>query len=341
MRRNWAALAAAAAVGLGVGSLTWADEVLFNNGDRLTGKITSAAGGKLTLETAVAGKVTVDLANVKTFSTDAPVEIGLQDGSVLNQRAQAADEPGTIRTEGGAAAPQTLPLATVKDINKPPVAWTGSFVLGGTLTRGNSKSESLNATFDAVRRAEDNRITLNAQYLYGRQRDPDTGDNTTTTDNWQASGKYDQFFTPKFYGFGIVKVERDNIADLDLRLSPSVGVGYQWVERPDLNFNTEAGGGWVYESFENDGAEERAVVRLAYHLDKKLNDTVSAFHNLEYLPGLTDPGDYNLNADAGLRATLTKQMFAEFKVEWKFDSEPAPDAAENDLRYILGVGWRF
>jgi len=49
----------------------------------------------------------------------------------------------------------------------------------------------------------------------------------------------------------------------------------------------------------------------------------------------------NPNTDAGVRVTLTKNMFTEFKVEWKHDNEPAPGAAENDLRYLLGVGWAF
>ena len=50
------------------------DEVLFLNGDRLTGKILSATGGKLTIKTEAAGDVTVDMAKVKTFSTDEPVK---------------------------------------------------------------------------------------------------------------------------------------------------------------------------------------------------------------------------------------------------------------------------
>jgi hypothetical protein len=76
-------------------------------------------------------------------------------------------------------------------------------------------------------------------------------------------------------------------------------------------------------------------------MDKKVNDKVTLFHNLEYVPSLEDAEEFNINADAGVRATLTEKMFAEFKFQWKHDSEPAPGAQENDLRYILGVGWSF
>ena len=59
-----------------------ADEILFLNGDRLTGKITKAEGGKLTIKTDTAGEVTVDLAKVKTFSTDEPIVIQSGDSFV-------------------------------------------------------------------------------------------------------------------------------------------------------------------------------------------------------------------------------------------------------------------
>jgi hypothetical protein len=98
---------------------------------------------------------------------------------------------------------------------------------------------------------------------------------------------------------------------------------------------------YVYEDFDHDGTNEHVAVRLAGHFDKKLHEKVTIFANGEYLPAFDDPGDYNLNADAGLRATLVKNFFAEFKIEWKRDSTPAPNAEKNDLRYLLGVGWNF
>ena len=52
-----------------------ADEVLFVNGDRLTGAITQAVGGKLTIKSDTVGEVTVDLSKVKTFSTAQPVQL--------------------------------------------------------------------------------------------------------------------------------------------------------------------------------------------------------------------------------------------------------------------------
>ena len=318
-----------------------ADEVVFNNGDKLTGKIVSADGAKLVIETTVAGKVTVDLSNVKTFSTDGPVELRLKDGSTLKDSIGPGEADGAVATKGsGNVAAQPLPIANIAKIN-PQENWTGSIVAGALITRGNSNTDNVNVSIDAVRRREDDRMTASAAYLYGKQEDPSTGDDSTTVDNWFLLGKYDYFLSEKTYLYALGRVERDRIANLDLRVSPSVGVGYQWIERPDFNFSTEAGVGWVYEDYETGDSEDHFAGRLAYHVDKKLNDKVSVFHNLEYLPSLEDIEDFNLNTDLGIKASMTERMFTQFKVEWKYDAEPAPGAEKNDLRYILGVGWDF
>jgi putative salt-induced outer membrane protein YdiY len=197
-------------------------------------------------------------------------------------------------------------------------------------------------TAAATRRAEQDRITVGVAYYYGRQKDPDSGDETTTVDNWFVAGKYDYFFTPQLYGFAGVRVERDRIADLNLRLTPSVGVGYQWYETPTFNLSTEAGIAWVYEDYEGRGSEDHFAARLAYHVDYAPHPAVLLFHNLEWLPSFESPiDDYNLNVDAGVRATLVSNLFAEFKVDVRQDSTPAPGREETDVRYLLSLGWRF
>ena len=131
-------------------------------------------------------------------------------------------------------------------------------------------------------------------------------------------------------------------ADLDLRFSPSVGVGFQWYETPTFNLSSEAGLAWVYEDFRNAGSDDHFAARLAYHVDWTPYKGVLLFHNLEWLPAFDDPfGDYNLNGDVGLRTTIVQGFFAEAKVEGRYDSVPAPGAEKEDLRYLLAIGWSF
>lgn len=342
---KFARMAAVLAAALSVSSVL-GGEIVFKNGDRLTGEVTQLGDGKLKIKSAVAGEITVSLSDVATFSTDAPVEIKLKDGNVLKQQVQKSEEPGKIQTvpsESGVAGSQlTLDqFATINEPKAPAVKWTGNIKAGALLTRGNSDTDAANVSGEAVRRSVDDRFSLTGQYLYGRQKNDDTGEKTTSTDNWTIQGKYDYFITKKLYLYGVAKFERDRIADLSLRAQPGVGVGYQWIESAKANFSTEAGLGFTYEDYKGGDSNSYINARAAYHYDRVIRDNVKFIHNVEYLPSLEDINKFNLNADAGIRVALTEKFFTEFKVEWKYNSEPAEDASDSDLRYILAVGWQF
>ena len=139
--RSLQMLVCALTLSLVVAGRVAADEILFLNGDRLSGKIVRADGGKLTIKSETAGEVTVDLAKVKTFSTDEPIVIKTGDTTVSSKVTGGAD--GTVQVvpvAGG--SPQVIALKDVAKINLPGVKWTGSFVANALVTTGNSETEN-------------------------------------------------------------------------------------------------------------------------------------------------------------------------------------------------------
>ena len=321
-----------------------ADEVIFLNGDRLTGKIVSAAGGKLVLKTDAAGEITIDLAQVRTFSSDDPVRLRVGEKAQVDSKIAPGPAAGEVQAQMTPdTPPQPLPITDITAINVPSLEWTGSLALNGLFTSGNSETTQIGFTSRLGKRWESDRLTLGADYAYGRQEDQDTGEESTTTDYGMAFAKYDHFFTRKFYVYGLVKLEHDGVADLELRFAPSVGVGYQWFEGPTFNLLTEAGIGWVYERYENDRENDFIAGRLAYAVDwSPIPGRLKLYHTLEYLPSLEDfTEDYLLNIVAGIRATVYKGFFADFRVEWSHDNTPAPGRKKDDTRIIVGVGWEF
>ncbi len=323
-------------------------EVIFKNGDRLTGKVTTGSEGKLTIESAMAGKVVVNMADVKTFTTDEPVELVLKDGSTVKQQVTAPASPPastepSIATAGGTVAAQNFALGDVVAINPPPkdTGWKGDVAAGAIFQTGNSESTSVDIEANAARRREDDRFTGKGQYLFASQKDKTTSESSTTTDSYLVSGQYDYFLTKKLYLFGRVQAERDRVADLDFRGTGSVGVGYQWIESAKTNFSTELGVGYTYEDYKSQEARDFVSARAAYHVDHKLWQNVGVFHNLEYTPSLEDFANYKINADGGLRFTVTENLFTQLKMEWKYDSQPADNKDNSDFRYLMQVGWKF
>jgi len=91
-----------------------------------------------------------------------------------------------------------------------------------------------------------------------------------------------------------------------------------------------------------DSLRERRSPHRQDHRGRRGHDAILPFHNLEWIPSFEDPvGDYNLNTDAGVRATIIGGLFSEAKVEARQDSTPAPGNEETDVRYLLSLGWTF
>jgi putative salt-induced outer membrane protein YdiY len=331
--------------GLALSAAVSADEVHFKNGDRLSGEIVRMTDGKLLLKLAVGGELEVDVSQIKTFSSEAPIKIHLADGTVLHQRVEAAEPDQFAIAEGPNLRPQPIDLASVESINPPPKKepkWTGSISGSISSTQGNTENKSYAGSVSLSRRSEKDRLTASADIAQSEQEDPDTNVNKTTEKWWRTQAQYDYFFSPKFFAFVNSRYEKDKIADLDRRIILGGGGGYQWVEREDLTFSSNLGLASLYEKFEG-VAESNSEVSLqtGYDLAATIWKNLRFLHNLTYYPSLDEFSDYYLTTTGELRATMIEDLFASFRVIFNYDETPAPGQGTTDTKYLLGVGLTF
>jgi putative salt-induced outer membrane protein YdiY len=322
-----------------------ADEVYLVNGDRITGKVTTLADNKLTVESDMAGKLVIDLNNVTTFNTNAPVEIQLKDGTSFKKQISKA-ETGRFAIENDQTLKsQDFNVASIVVINPPPKEepkWHGDISGALISTHGNSKNLAESFSAALTRRSAIDRTLLSFDYYYQKQEDKDTGESEKTQDQWKARGKYDYFFGKKLYGFIDTRYERDAIAELQRRVLIGAGAGYQWVESEPFNFSTDAGIATRYESYYNDtDSSSQMTAQFGYHLDKKLAKNLTFINDLTYYPAFEKFSDYYLTTTAELRAQVTEVIFTNFKVVFDYDATPAEGQGNTDVKYILGVGVKF
>jgi len=338
---------------LGFCSSALADEIIFKSGDRLTGKLVQLEAGKLIFESAEVGKVTVDISRLESFSTEEPVEFHFQDGTVIKSKV-VKGKPGFFNLEKTKILPaQQFPLDQIAAINppvKPKVKWKGDITAGFSSTHGNTFSESGSLSARATRRSEKDRINVSGSYLVSRTKDSVTKDKRTTEESFTFGGKYDYFWTKKFYSYINGKFKKDHVADLDRRIIAGFGAGYQWVESDKMNFSTDMGISELCEqytrrnptTFEKETTRSDNVsLRFGYHYDWQITDKISFMHNMDYYPSVETYSDYFLTTDAELRLALTSSMYSSFKAILDYDSTPARGVGSTDTKYILGVGWSF
>jgi putative salt-induced outer membrane protein YdiY len=319
-----------------------ADELVLKNGDRLTGKLVHLVEGKLVFKSDAAGELTVNLADIQTFSTDEPITVNLKDGTSFKQKVLSA-EAGRFAVEGRAdLKAQQFAVADIVSINPPAPRWTGDISVSVTSTHGNTRTETIGASANFTKRTVQDRTTVNVDYAKGEQKDPDTGQTVTTEDWWRLKGKYDYFFSKKAYGYLDGRYEKDAVAELDRRVIVGVGGGYQWIESDDMNFSTEFGLASLYEKFTNQTESNSEMsLQLGYNFDKKLRKNIKFTHDLTYYPAIDKFSDYFLTTTAGIRADFTERTFMTFKAIFNYDATPAIGRGSTDTKYFLGVGYRF
>jgi len=231
--------------------------------------------------------------------------------------------------------------------------WSGALTLGFSWTDGNTQSETLNGNFNATRRGETDRWTLDAFSNFGSTttKDVATGSESSdiTTNNHGAGAKYDYFATKKLYYFGNLSGKVDHVADLGLRAIAGAGVGYQWKESDTLKWGTEAGLSYVDEDFDdNDFDASFVAARLASNLTYQISKS-SAFEQVaEVLPSLENSEDVIAKIDNRLKLNITGKWIAQIQYVLDFDgsvpsgADPGFDGKEEtDHRVVVSVGWSF
>jgi putative salt-induced outer membrane protein YdiY len=325
-----------------ISALARADEIQFTNGDKLTGKVVKMKDGKLGFDSKMAGTIAVNWADVATLSTDEPVTVQLEGGEILVDKLVAA-EPGTVKTAGSeSVTQQTIPLASAAKVNPEPVEWKGAVLAGAELARGNTNKNAATVGIDAVRRSELDRITFGAGYASEETEDADEVGRHSTKRKMFGALQYDYFFTKQLYGYGNARGEKDGPAELALRFTAGVGGGYQWIETDTLKWNTEAGLSWVSESFTDATPNnDYLALRLASNLDWVLYPGLTFFQYTRWYPSLEALDDQLVEASTGLRYKIWGDFFGESKVVFVWDSTPAESKRQEDLTYILGIGYSF
>ena len=318
----------------------YADTVVFKSGDRLTGTITSVKDGKMLFTSKVAGAIVLTMEDIQTFSSDEPIAIVLEDGTLVEQRAQAAAGAGIeVVAENGQK--QAVDIADIAKVNPEKVRWTGSAVASYMETAGNSVNRNASIMADAMRRSEDTRTTVDAGYLHSQQ-ESDSGVDETTADNFFFGGKFDYFWSKRFYTYANARYYKDKILELDHRLTAGVGLGYQWIETDNWNIFTELGGTCVDEKYSLLDANDTYIsARGAYRIEKNFGKRVSLFHSLEILENLDTTSAYLVTADAGARAQITERWFMEGRAMLLYNSEPPAEKEKDDTRYTIGIGLKF
>jgi putative salt-induced outer membrane protein YdiY len=226
-----------------------------------------------------------------------------------------------------------------------PKGWETVASAGVTLTRGNSETFLGTVGINSSRKWSKDEILLGATAGYGENTstDPvDGSDEHNTTDQFaKAFGQWNHLFSEKFYGGVRADGLYDAIAGVDYRFTVSPLAGYYLIKNAKTFLAVEAGPGFVAENLAHRDADQYVTLRLAERFEHKFTDRAKIWESVEYMPRIDDFGDYVLNAEVGVSAGITEHVDLRAVLQDTYRSEPPAGRKNNDLKLIVGVGYKF
>jgi putative salt-induced outer membrane protein YdiY len=319
-------------------SFAHGDTVVVENGDILTGKVDSIAGGRLVLATTYAGSVVIDMTAVRELETESTYNLRLRDKR-LTGRLSVVDGALVVVTKT-ADIPYEISDLRVASQSKLALAslvgeWNSRVDLALALSSGNSTAESFNtlveSDFKQDRTAHQITLLVNTEDSEGLK----------TKDQVDFDYGFKLFFADQWFSAAHAEYFSDPIKDVDQRITVGIGAGYQFADNSFGALSTELGFSAVQEQL--DGVDEvNPAIRWGIDYNRYfLAKRFELFHrqSLLVIPD-ADRGQV-LSSSTGLRFELNHRIDTAFRVDLNYETDPIPGNEKADTTYTLGLGIRF
>lgn len=226
-------------------------------------------------------------------------------------------------------------LKSIKSMTNQPPKWDGTVTLGLTAMTGNVNSVLATAKVVAGKKVKWNQYDLEADGTYGEVNDVQSAQSA------HGSAQVNHIFIDdKWYGYGRGDALHDAIANVDYRIIGSTGGGYYFIRDKMTTLSSEVGPAIQYERLD-DEYNTYPSARLAENFERKIDEHARVWENVEFIPPITYPEAFLVNATVGVETPLTHSMSLQTYLQDNFANVPAPGLKNNDLKLISGVVFKF
>jgi len=331
-----------------------ADTIVMKNGDKLTGTIVTTGDKGIVFKSEFAGEVTIAWENVTEATSANPVVITTKDGRKLT---------GAIRTEGDAliVGTERAERAAVAAVRPPDAQakfeldesrkirpqfldlYNGFIDFGLANASGNAETSTVSTTANLARTTAKDKFSLRFAQIYASN--ATTGPSVNTAYAIRGGWAYQRNVSAKWFLQGFNDYEFDKFQLLDLRVVVGGGLGYTAIKNQRTLLTFGAGGAWNREQF---GPNEVNLAALAFtrnsgevyfnqEFTHKLNSILNVFERFAFFPNLSNTGEYRLNFDAGVAATIYKSLALQASFSDRFLSNPPAGRVKNDTLFTTGI----
>ena len=322
-----------------------ADRIELADGSVINGKLLSAEGGKLKVETTFAGTIEIAQAAVKTFSTAEAVNVALTGGSTALGKV-SADTAGirVAATNGAVSAattgvdavwregedsPATKKLKAEAEAQKRKWAYEASVAIAGRT----GASEKFGAVFGfkaTLASAQDKLI-----FAFAAERAEDNG--VKTADRQYGGVDYSSFFSADNGWYVRSSLEKDKIKAIDLRSSSGFGLSRRLIKNAKQDLEFRLGASYQYDSYSNGTTFDSPGLDVAFL--NTYNFANSKLTNLlTYTPAFKEFTNYRVRHESAFELPVSASLWKlKLGVANEYFSMPPAGTERLDTTYFTSL----
>jgi Protein of unknown function, DUF481. len=322
-----------------------ADVVETNNGARLVGEIEKIDDGHIVMKTAYADVITIKQSDVTAITSDKPISVRLESGTVLegtvttqNGEVQIAGSDGRLSTSVARIAAVWPAGATDPRIAALERSWAYEAAVDITGKTGNS--EQLGTQVSGRATLKTDRDTLQFYTAYNRQ----VTDDTKAADEFKAGVDYANNFSGKRSWYVRTEGGFDRVKDIDLYNVSAVGLGYDFIKEDNHTLTGRFGLSYRYEGYGNPATEDVSSAGLDLGLNHEWTfENSRVVNRLSIVPTFDDFGNFRLSHESFYEIPLAAPAWKlRLGISNDYNSEPGTGVEKLDTSYFtrLVLTWK-
>jgi len=322
------------------------DWIQLKSGEWLKGRIKAMQERELEFDSEELDNLTFDWKNIRQVRSPRTLDVLSVTGETISGPVAITPEEVAV----GDLKPRVIPRNQLQSLtpggSRERNHWSGKVSVGLTLRAGNSESVEYNAQAHLQRRTPATRLTLdylgNVSSLEGVE----------SANNNRVNTEFDRWLSRRLYlVVPFAEYYQDPFQNLEHRVTAGVGVGYDLISRPLMEWNITAGPAYQkawFESAQPGEPTEKGTGALSFssRFDWDITHRIELI--LEYRGQYTsrEVGETTHHSVSTLSLELTKRFDLDVSFTWDRITQPkaGADGVEpqpDDFRLVVGLGVDF
>jgi len=287
--------------------------LIFRNGDRITGTLTSEDTNRVVL------------------STPWIKELAIPAGQISKRELAAGQKPPAPAVGVGATAGTAAPELK----RKPSRLLAGELNLGADLGFSEKNRQLYAGKAKVILAWERFKNTFDYDFSYGRTA------GILSANRMDGFSKTDFDLGHRFYVYSLAGAGYDQIRNINLRYEVGPGLGYHLVQRTNLVVNPEFGVDYQAQDLADNTTTKLFFYRIAENMTWQLNSKLSMDEKFEFFPRVEQFDQYRFRFESNFRYHLMANLSLNLTVIDQYDTQPPDAVTRNDLQLRSSVGVKF